>query len=150
MWQHGRVTNQEPGLPEGEPYDWYARAMGLLEAGNPAAAGILLARLRDLDPASTSVLEAYARALFDTKQFDDAARAFAELAERAPSNDYAYFGLGLCLWRLQEFPQARDELAMATVMRPERRDYQRALGQVNATLRARQEAGLPLSGPVPT
>lgn len=138
----------DAGVPAGEPYDWYERAMALLAEGNPAAAGILLARLREVEPDSTAVLEAYARSLFDTKQFQAALDAFEELIERSPANDYAYFGRGLALWRLQEFPQARDDLAMASVMRPERPEYSRALAQVKATLRAREEAGLPPTGPV--
>jgi hypothetical protein len=74
--------------------------------------------------------------------------AFGELVERNPSEDYAHYGLGLSLWRLQRFPEARDQLAMATVMRPGRADYAQALAQVRATIRAREESGLPLEGPV--
>ena len=39
---------------------------------------------------------------------------------------------------------------MAVVMRPDRPEYDKALKQVRATLRARAEAGLPEEGPVPT
>jgi predicted Zn-dependent protease len=138
----------EAGGPEGSPYDWYQRALALLEGGNAEAATVLLERLRDWDPDSTSVLEAYARALFDGRHFDEAAAAFEELAERAPADDYAHYGLGMALWRLQKFPRARDHLAMAAVMRPERAEYAKALTQVRATLRAREETGLPLEGPV--
>ena len=136
------------GDPQGSAYDWYRRAIALLEGGNPAAAEVLFARLRDIDPNSMSVLEAHARALFDARRYEEAAVAFAELAERNPAEDYAHYGLGLSLWRLQRFPEARDQLAMATVMRPGRPDYAQALAQVRATLKAREESGLPLEGPV--
>lgn len=138
------------GEPEGSAYDWYRRAIALLEGGNPAAAEVLFARLREIDPNSMSVLEAHARALFDARRYEEAAAAFEELAERNPAEDYAHYGLGLSLWRLQRFPEARDHLAMASVMRPGRADYAQALAQVRATLRARAEAGLPLEGPVTT
>ena len=65
-----------------------------------------------------------------------------------PSDDFAHYGLGASLWRLQEFTLARDELAMAFVMRPDRPEYGKALGQVRATLRARSDGGLPLNGPI--
>ncbi len=143
-----RDPTAEAGDPEGSPYDWYRRAIALLEGGNPDAAGVLLARLREIDPTSKSVLEAHARALFDSKRFEESAAAFAELVEASPDEDYAHYGLGLSLWRLQKFPAARDELAMAAVMRPGRADYAQALAQVRATLRAREESGLPLEGPV--
>jgi hypothetical protein len=51
-------------------------------------------------------------------------------------------------WRTQRFIKARDHLAMAMVMRPERTEYANALSQVKATLRARVEAGLPLEGAI--
>jgi predicted Zn-dependent protease len=136
------------GDPEGTAYDWYRRAVMLLEGGNPDAAAVLLTRLREVDPGSTAVLETYARALFDSRRYQEAADAFAELVERSPAEDYAHYGLGMCLWRLQRFPLARDHLAMAAVMRPQRADYAQALGQVRATIRARAESGLPLEGPV--
>jgi predicted Zn-dependent protease len=146
------VTEQaeESGDPDGSPYDWYRRAIGLLEAGNADAAAVLLSRLRAVDPNSTSVLEAHARALFDSRRYADAADAFSELAERSPAEDYAHYGLGMSLWRLQRFPLARDHLAMAFVMRPQRAEYGQALAQVKATLRARALTGLPLEGPIQT
>ena len=142
------LPRDDPGDPEGSAYDWYRRAISLLESGNPDAASVLLARLREVDPTSTSVLEAHARALFDGRRFEEAAAAFAELVERSPAEDYAHYGLGMSLWRLQRFPQARDHLAMAVVMRPGRSEYATALAQVRATLRSRALAGLPLEGPI--
>ncbi|MBK9741145.1 MAG: tetratricopeptide repeat protein [Actinobacteria bacterium] len=136
--------------PDGTPYDWYHRAIALLDSGDSDAAALLLERLREVDPTSTSVLEAHARALFDGRRYAEAAGAFEELVERSPAEDYAHYGLGVSLWRLQRFPQARDHLAMAFVMRPERAEYGLALSQVKATLRARALAGLPLEGPIST
>lgn len=137
-----------PGDPQGTPYDWYRRAVVLLDSGNPDAAAVLLGRLREVDPTSTAVLETHARALFDSRRYQEAADAFTELVERSPAEDYAHYGLGMSLWRLQRFPLARDHLAMAAVMRPHRTEYARALAQVRATIKARAEAGLPLEGPV--
>ena len=37
---------------------------------------------------------------------------------------------------------------MAFVMRPDRSEYGKALGQVRATLRARADGGLPPNGPI--
>jgi predicted Zn-dependent protease len=139
-----------PGDPDGTPYDWYRRSVALLEGGNPDAAAVLLARLREVDPTSMAVLETHARALFDSRRYQEAADAFTELVERSPAEDYAHYGLGMSLWRRQRFPEARDHLAMAFVMRPDRSEYGSALSQVKATLRARALAGLPLAGPIQT
>lgn len=134
--------------PGDEAYAWYQRATELLDSGNPHAALLLIDRLRAVEPQSQSVTEMYARALFDTQDYRAAALAFDVFIQLAPDSDYAHFGKGLCLWRLQEFIQARDELGMASVMRPDRPEYARAFGQVKATLRARIAEGLPLNGPI--
>jgi Flp pilus assembly protein TadD len=140
----------EGAEPAGSPYDWYQRAVALLDSGNSEAAAVLFTRLREVDPRSACVLEGQARALFDSRRYAQAAEAFAELAERSPAEDYAHYGLGMALWRLQRFPEARNELAMAAVMRPDRSEYVAALTQVKATLRARALGGLPLEGPIST
>jgi Flp pilus assembly protein TadD len=138
------------GVPEGDTYDWYRRASELLERGDAGASLTLIERVLVEEPASLSALEIRARALFDGGHFAEAADAFAVCLAARPDDDYAHYGAGMSLWRLQRFPESRDHLAMACVMRPDRADYARALTQVRATLAARAEAGLPLSGPVPT
>ena len=128
-------------------YGWYQRGMELLATGNAHSAAIVLARLKGVD-SSPSVLEAYARAVFDAAQYEDAIAAFEALVDRSPDADYGHYGLGMSYWRTQRFIKARDHLAMAMVMRPERTEYANALSQVKATLRARVEAGLPLEGAI--
>lgn len=129
--------------PEGEPYDWYRRGTSLLEEGSPAAAAELLAWAVDEEPTAASIREAYARALFDTRRYDEAVREFEALCDLVPDDDYAHFGYGLSLWRLRRFHEAQQQLAMASVMRPDRAEYAAALRQVRATLASRAEAGLP-------
>lgn len=144
------AADETTGDPDGSPYDWYTRAVALLDSGDSDASVVLLERLREVEPSSMSVLEALARALFDSRRFDEAVAAFGELVERSPAEDYGHYGLGMALWRRQRFPEARDHLAMAFVMRPDRAEYGSALSQVKATLRARALAGLPLTGPIQT
>ena len=141
------MTELDDGNPSGDPYDWYQRGLALLAEGNTDAAATLLQRVRRSEP-SPAVLEALGRALFESRRYDEAIEVLTELAERTPDEDYAHYALGLALWRKQAFPAARDHLAMAFVMRPDRSEYGQALSQVKATLRARSEAGLPLEGPI--
>jgi Flp pilus assembly protein TadD len=116
------------GIPTGSEYDWYQRASKLLESGNSAAASILFERLREIN-SSPSVLEGLGRALFDAKRYVEAEVVLDELVQSAPDNDYAHFALGLSLWRQQKFVPARDHLAMAFVMKPQRSEYGSALSQ---------------------
>ena len=141
------MSDESAGVPEGSVYEWFQRAQEFLASGNADAALQLLYRVKAED-SSTSVLEALGRALFDARRYVEAESVFRELCERVPSDDFAHYGLGVSLWRLQEFTLARDELAMAFVMRPDRSEYGKALGQVRATLRARADGGLPANGPI--
>jgi tetratricopeptide (TPR) repeat protein len=141
------MSDEVDGAPSGSVYEWFHRAQELLATGNADAALQLLYRVKAED-SSTSVLESLGRALFDARRYVEAESVFRELCELAPSDDFAHYGLGVSLWRLQEFTLARDELAMAFVMRPDRSEYGKALGQVRATLRARADGGLPANGPI--
>ncbi len=135
--------DQAPGgEPAGEVYDWYVRGRTLLDSGNPEAAAELLAHAREHEPESASVLETLARALFDARRYTEAERRFTELVETSPDDDYARFGLGLTRLRLGDLGGAVQQLAMAATMRPARADYQQALREARATVRARADAGL--------
>jgi predicted Zn-dependent protease len=141
---HGgqRVTDgmRREGEPAGEVYDWFVRANELLEGGNPEAAAELLSHARRREPESASVLETLARALFDARRYPEAERRFTELVETSPDSDYARFGLGLSRMRLGDHGGAIEQLSMAAAMRPGRKDYQQALREARATVRARAEA----------
>lgn len=119
-----------------------------MRQGNADAAAVLFDRVLAIEPGSASAQEAYARAMFDARRYEDAVMSFNVLAEREPDSDYAHYGLGISLWRLQRFTEAEEQLAMAFVMRPENAEYGKALAQVRATLRERLKAGLPKDGPV--
>lgn len=132
----GREADQ--GEPGGGVYEWYTRGLGLLKAGSAAAAVQLLERAAEAEPGSHSIREALARAQFGARRFAEAAASFRWIVERDPSEDYALFGLGLSLSRLGDFDGAVEHLALAAAMRPDNRDYTKALDHVRATLRARR------------
>jgi tetratricopeptide (TPR) repeat protein len=130
----------ETGRPAGEVYDWYQRGLSLLASGNPAAAATVLEYAVASEPGSASLREALARALFDAGRYEAAAGEFGALVEQVPQDDYARFGLGLTRFRLGEVEAAAQHLAMAVTMRPGRREYEQALREARATLRAREPA----------
>jgi Tfp pilus assembly protein PilF len=79
------------------------------------------------------VREALARAYFRTGRFTSAAEEFEAAVEIDPVNDYAHYGLGVCHLRQGDTARARGHLRLATVMRPDNHDYQRALAEASAT-----------------
>ena len=123
------------GLPEGEGGEAYTRfqeGSRLLEAGNTHAAVVALERARDLEPEKGSIREALARAYFRSERVEAARAEFEKVLELDPVNDYAHFGLGLCLLRSGDRAGARGHLKMATIMRPDEEAYQDALRQASA------------------
>ncbi|MGW4423665.1 tetratricopeptide repeat protein [Streptosporangium sp. NPDC004631] len=130
--------NPETGAPVGDVYEWFQRGMKLLGEGSPAAAAALLERAAGAEPESRSIREALARAQFNSRQYADAADSFRWIIDANPTEDYAYFGLGLALWRSGDMEGAQEPLAIAAAMRPDQRHYVSALKSVRATLRARR------------
>jgi Flp pilus assembly protein TadD len=126
-----------PDEKQPDTYDLYRRGLDLLGRGSPAAAAQVLERAAEAEPRSRSVLEALARAQFDTGRYSAAALNFRRIVEASPSDDYAQFGLGLALARAGNPAAAAEHLALAAAMCPDRRHYADALRGVRATLRAR-------------
>jgi len=120
-----------------DTYSLYRRGLDLLGRGSAAAAAQLLERAAAAEPESRSILEALARAQFDTRHYEAAASSFRRIVEASPSDDYAQFGLGLALSRTGDHGGAAEHLALAAAMRPDLRHYTEALRSVRATLRAR-------------
>lgn len=113
-----------------QAYDHFQRGMELLEGGSAHAAVPALERARDLEPGKGSVREALARAYFNSQQYRAAREEFAETIAINPANDYAHFGLGLCLLRLGDPQTARGHLRLALAMNPESEHYRRALASI--------------------
>lgn len=104
-------------------YELYTRGMALLNEGDNHAAAVPLARVRDLEPDKTSVREALGRALFGSQRYREAEREFQAVVERAPTNHYALFCLGRALQQQGRHAEARQPLALACSLRPDRADY---------------------------
>ena len=74
-------------------------------------------------PEKSSVREALGRAYFRNRQFAEAATEFEAVVETHPVNDFAHFCLGRALSLTGQTERARHHLALASNLRPERRDY---------------------------
>jgi len=132
----GSSTGPEDGFPEGEAdgeaYVRFQEGSRLLDSGNAHAAVVALERARELEPEKGSIREALARAYFRSQRVEAARVEFEKVLELDPVNDYAHFGLGMCLLRKGDRAAARGHLKMATIMRPEEEAYRDALRQASA------------------
>ena len=111
-------------------YDLFMNGTRLLDHGDFHAAVVPLARARDLEPDKASVRETLARAYYGSGHITAAAEEFERAVEIEPVNDYAHFGLGLCLMRRGDRLGARRHLKLAVAMRPDQPDYRAALARV--------------------
>ncbi|HEV7687624.1 MAG TPA: tetratricopeptide repeat protein [Acidimicrobiia bacterium] len=129
----GSSTGPEGPLDgSAEAYARFQEGSRLLDSGNTHAAVVALERARDLEPDKGSIREALARAYFRSKRVEAARTEFEKVLELDPVNDYAHFGLGLCLLRSGDRAGARGHLKIATIMRPDEEAYQDALRQASA------------------
>jgi Flp pilus assembly protein TadD len=106
-----------------DAYELFRRGTTLLEQGDHHAAIVPLTRARDLEPDKDSIREALGRALFHARRYEAAREEFEAVVEHAPTNDFALFCLGRSLQLLGRHAEARHPLALASNLRPERRDY---------------------------
>lgn len=117
-------TREEPQGGE-SLYTLYRRGVELLEDGSFEEATGPLAEAARRAPEKSSVREALGRAYFRNHQFEEAATEFEAVVETHPVNDYAHFCLGRALSLTGRIERARHHLALASNLRPERRDYRR-------------------------
>ena len=113
----------EPEARTEETYSLYRRGMELLEDASFREATVPLAEAARRAPEKSSVREALGRAYFGNRQFEEAAAEFAAVVETHPVNDYAHFCLGRALSLTGHRERARHHLALASNLRPDRRDY---------------------------
>jgi Flp pilus assembly protein TadD len=104
-------------------YALYRRGVELREDGSFSEATVPLAEAARQAPEKSSVREALGRAYFRDRQFEKAAMEFEAVVDSHPVNDYAHFCLGRALSLTGHTDRARHHLALASNLRPERRDY---------------------------
>jgi Flp pilus assembly protein TadD len=106
-----------------QTYTLYRRGIELLEDGDFLDAAKPLAEAARRAPEKSSVREALGRAYYRAGRFAKAAVEFEAVVEQHHVNDYAHFCLGRALSKTGEMDRARHHLALASNLRPDRRDY---------------------------
>jgi tetratricopeptide (TPR) repeat protein len=112
-------------------YSLYQRGNAFLSEGLYEQAADVLARARLLEPAKASIREALGRAYYGAGQHGRAGAEFDAACAIDPANDYAHFGLALCLERQGDRVSARGHARMAVAMCPDNDDYRRVLARLD-------------------
>jgi tetratricopeptide (TPR) repeat protein len=113
----GSVTDRD------STFTLYRRGIELLEEQDFEHAAVPLEAAARRAPEKSSIREALGRAYFRLGRFAAAAEEFEAVVDSHQVNDYAHFCLGRALAKTGETERARHHLALASNLRPERRDY---------------------------
>jgi tetratricopeptide (TPR) repeat protein len=101
----------------------YRRGIELLADEDFEQAAVPLEAAARRAPEKSSVREALGRAYFRSGRFAAAAVEFEAVVDTHQVNDFAHFCLGRALTKTGQTERARHHLALASNLRPERRDY---------------------------
>lgn len=111
-------------------YSLYQKGLKLLKLNRPEQAILFLEEAKSLEPGKGSIREALARSYYNCGRFDLAREHFEKAIEIDPTNDYAHFGLGLCLVKQGDIARAAGHIKIALAMKPDNTTYQRALDKI--------------------
>jgi len=111
-------------------YHLLQRGQALLKRRHNAQAAIILERAARLEPGKASIVEALARAYYNSGQHDLAIGAFMQLLEIDPSAPYGHYGLGQALKQVGRRFEARTHLRLAVALAPDSALYRNALARL--------------------
>ncbi len=114
-------------------YGLFQRAEALMRRRHHAQAAVLLERAARLEPGKGSIVEALARAYYNSGQHRRAAETFEALLGIDPTAAYGHFGLGLALKQVGRRKEARTHLRLACAMAPDSRLYRDALARLGGS-----------------
>jgi tetratricopeptide (TPR) repeat protein len=111
-------------------YELLQRGHALLEERHHAQAAVILERAARLEPGKGSIVEALARAYYNSGQHQRAVDAFQALLDIDPSAAYGHFGLGQALKQVGRRDEARTHLRLACALAPDSELYRDALARL--------------------
>ena len=120
----------EPAIPDDEresAWGLLRRAEALLLRRHDAQAVILLERADRLAPGQASIVEALARAAYNSGRLERAEAAFDELVRIDPASAFGRYGLAQVYRRSGRAAAARTQLRLACALAPESALYREAL-----------------------
>jgi len=110
-----------------QAYYHFKKGKKLAEENNFIKAIMHLEKAKQEEPQKASIREALARAYYNCGFYSPARENFQKAVEIDPTNDFAYYGLGLSLAKLGKINRAIGQLKIAVTMKPRSEEYKKAL-----------------------
>jgi len=109
------------------PYYLFKKGNILAQRGRFLDAIRALEKAKDSEPEKGSIREVLARAYYNCGLYRSAKKNFMKALEIDAANDFAHYGLGLCLIKEKKLNKAVGHLKMASVMKPDSKKYREIL-----------------------
>ncbi len=110
-----------------DAYELFNKGKKLSEDNDHLNAIMDLEKAMKIEPEKASIREALARSYYNSGFYSSAKKHFKKIIEIDASNDYAYFGMGLCLLKEGKVENALGNLKIAFAMKPDSDVYKDSL-----------------------
>ncbi|MEA2016627.1 MAG: hypothetical protein U9O59_08030 [Actinomycetota bacterium] len=110
-----------------EAYFLFKKGKELSRKGRCLDAIMLLEKAKNLEPEKGSIREFLASSYYNCGFYRSARKNFATALEIDASNDFAHYGLGLCLIMENNLKMAMGHFRIAAIMSPHSKKYKETL-----------------------
>lgn len=108
-------------------YSFFTEGKKLYKNKQFLKAAMLFEKSKSLEPDRGSIRELLAASYFNLGLIEASKENFIKALEIDHCNDYAHFGIGLCLEKEGNIDKARGHLKLAAIMKPKNEHYKQAL-----------------------
>lgn len=111
-------------------YYLFKKGKKLTERGKFLDAIMVLEKAKDFEPKKGSIREVLASAYYNCGFYYSAKKNFMKALEIDAANDFAHYGLGMCLIKEKNLNKAAGHLKMAYAMKPDSKKYKDMLKKI--------------------
>jgi Flp pilus assembly protein TadD len=111
-------------------YYFFKKGKLLAQKGKLLDAIMMLEKAKDLEPKKGSIRELLACAYYNCGFYSSAKNNFIKALEIDATNDFAHYGLGICLMKERKINKAAGHLKMASAMKPYSKKYKEILKRI--------------------
>jgi len=112
-------------------YDYYKFGEYLISIGKHLQAIVYLENAAKLEPRKASIRELLAITYYNCRNYSKSEENFKIAIDIDPTNDYAYFGLSRCSYKMGNLQIAIGQLKIAVALSPDNKVYRDTLAQIN-------------------
>ncbi len=114
-----------------DAYSLFTKAKLMMKKNDFLNASLLLEEAREYEPGKGSIREALGICYYNMGFYDSSRVHFDKAIEIDAANDFAHYGMGLCLIRENKLNRALGYLKIASFMRPDSAKYRQVLKRYN-------------------